>query len=113
MFEANPAEDEDAKNLSGAPDDPLSMLKQPQSCPVCDKQYNNYYNVLHHMESKHPEQVPRIYEFAKCFEWFVRQSRLRDHVVRTHNMTLIAEKYTPLDGSGTRTFICGECGKKW
>lgn len=111
LFEGNPAEDEDAENLLGAPDEPLSMSKQPQACPVCDKQYNNYYNVLRHMESKHPEQVPRIYECAKCFESFVRQSELRDHVQRAHNMALISGKYTPLGGSGSRTFICRECGE--
>ena len=86
------------------------MLKQPQSYSVCDKHYN-YYNVLSHMKSKHPEQVPRIYECTKCFVSFVCQSKLRDHVVWlcTHNIALIAGKYTPLGGSGTRTFICRHC----
>lgn len=63
---------------------PSSNLRNPQNCPVCNKQYNNYYNVLRHMESKHPDQLPQIYQCSKCAEGFPRQSELREHMQRIH-----------------------------
>lgn len=111
LFETvNTAEDEDAENLLDCPDEPLSLSKQPQACPVCDKQYNNYYNVLRHMESKHPEQVPRIYECVKCFQTFIRQSELKDHLARSHGFALISGKLIPLKNL-RQTYICRECGE--
>lgn len=112
LFEPMTAgEDDEAENLLDCPDEPISLSKQPQACPVCDKQYNNYYNVLRHMESKHPDQVPRIYECVKCFETFVRQSELKEHVARVHNLALISGKMIPLSSSNARSYICRECGE--
>uniref|UniRef100_A0A336KEG1 CSON007249 protein n=1 Tax=Culicoides sonorensis TaxID=179676 RepID=A0A336KEG1_CULSO len=103
-------EENEAENLLDCSDEPISLSKQPQACPVCDKQYNNYYNVLRHMESKHPDQVPRIYECVKCFETFVRQSELKEHVARVHNLALISGKMIPLSNN-VRSYICRECGE--
>jgi hypothetical protein len=53
---------------------------------VCGKQYNNYYNVLRHMEAKHPDQVPQTYQCPECpDEKFSKQTYLRDHLVKVHN----------------------------
>lgn len=53
-------------------------------CPVCQKQYNNYYNVLWHFESKHPEFVPKTYRCEICEEMFTKQALLKSHVVEVH-----------------------------
>lgn len=71
-----------------------SHLRNPQNCPVCDKQYNNYYNVLRHMESKHPNQLPQIYQCTKCTEGFPRQSELRDHLNNVHGETVASVSNT-------------------
>lgn len=63
----------------------LNSMRSPQSCPVCDKQYNNYYNVLRHMEAKHPEQLPKTYTCEICAAGFPRQTELRDHVKSDHS----------------------------
>lgn len=71
-----------------------SHLRNPQNCPVCDKQYNNYYNVLRHMESKHPNQLPQIYQCTRCAEGFPRQSELRDHLNNVHGETVASVSST-------------------
>lgn len=62
-----------------------SKARSPQNCTVCGKQYNNYYNVLRHMESKHPDQVPTTYRCDRCEIGYPRQVELRDHMFRVHN----------------------------
>lgn len=82
-----------------------SHLRNPQNCPVCNKQYNNYYNVLRHMESKHPNQLPQIYQCTKCPEGFPRQSELRDHLQTAHGEnTAKQQKQLP-----TTQFPCKDC----
>lgn len=81
----------------------LSPLRTPQNCPVCGKQYNNYYNVLRHMEVKHPDQLPNTYQCEICLIGFPRQSELREHMKALHPDTLIK---TPQK----MTFTCKECG---
>ncbi|XP_055600853.1 zinc finger protein hangover isoform X2 [Uranotaenia lowii] len=94
-----------------------SQLRNPQNCPVCNKQYNNYYNVLRHMEAKHPNQLPQIYQCCKCSEGFPRQTELRDHMQSTHGES--ASRHSKqqssvqeqvLTGNKTR-FSCMECDK--
>lgn len=61
-------------------------MRSAQKCPVCRKQYNNYYNVLRHMEAKHPDQVPQTYQCPECpDEKFSKQTYLRDHLAKVHN----------------------------
>lgn len=62
--------------------------KIAQKCPVCQKQYNNYYNVLRHMEAKHPDQVPMSYQCPECPEKFAKQTYLREHQYKEHNKSL-------------------------
>lgn len=63
-----------------------SGIRNAQKCPVCNKQYNNYYNVLRHMEAKHPDQVPQTYACPECpDEKFSKQTYLRDHLMKVHN----------------------------
>lgn len=59
--------------------------RMPQACPICGQQYNNYNNVLRHMESKHPDQLPQTYKCVKCGIGYPRLSNLRDHMVNTHD----------------------------
>lgn len=63
-------------------------LKYPQNCRVCGKLYNNYYNVLRHMESKHPDQLPATYRCEKCDVGYPRQTELRDHMFKVHGISL-------------------------
>ncbi|XP_053948668.1 zinc finger protein hangover [Anastrepha ludens] len=58
--------------------------RMPQACPICDQQYNNYNNVLRHMESKHPDQLPQTYKCVKCGIGYPRLSNLREHMVSAH-----------------------------
>ncbi|XP_067639570.1 zinc finger protein hangover isoform X2 [Eurosta solidaginis] len=58
--------------------------RMPQACPICDQQYNNYNNVLRHMESKHPDQLPQTYKCVKCSIGYPRLSNLREHMVSAH-----------------------------
>lgn len=91
-----------------------SHLRNPQNCPVCDKQYNNYYNVLRHMESKHPNQLPQIYQCTKCSEGFPRQSELREHLNSVHGETSARQQKQPptmVIDSGRPTFVCKFCLK--
>ncbi|XP_062701936.1 zinc finger protein hangover isoform X2 [Aedes albopictus] len=83
-----------------------SHLRNPQSCPVCKKQYNNYYNVLRHMESKHPNQLPQIYQCSKCSEGFPRQSELRDHLQTAHGENISKQQKQLLP---TTQFPCKDC----
>lgn len=57
----------------------------PQACPICGQQYNNYNNVLRHMESKHPDQLPQTYKCVRCGIGYPRLSNLRDHMVNAHD----------------------------
>ncbi|XP_020715406.1 zinc finger protein hangover [Ceratitis capitata] len=59
--------------------------RMPQACPICDQQYNNYNNVLRHMESKHPDQLPQTYKCVKCGIGYPRLSNLREHMVNAHS----------------------------
>lgn len=69
------------------------MIKNVQKCPVCNKQYNNYYNVLRHMEAKHPDQVPQTYQCPECpEEKFAKQTYLRDHLVKVHNKVILSPR---------------------
>ncbi|XP_059615643.1 zinc finger protein hangover-like [Phlebotomus argentipes] len=76
--------------------------KSAQNCPVCDKQYNNYYNVLRHMESKHPDKMPKTYHCEICQTGFARQTELREHVKTAHG-ELSLTKVKPI------SFSCREC----
>ncbi|XP_037938241.1 zinc finger protein hangover isoform X2 [Teleopsis dalmanni] len=58
--------------------------RMPQACPICGQQYNNYNNVLRHMESKHPDQLPQTYKCVKCGTGFPRLSNLREHMINAH-----------------------------
>lgn len=65
-----------------------------KKCPVCHKQYNNYYNVLRHMEAKHPDQVPQTYQCPDCpDEKFSKQTYLRDHLVKVHNKVDVSPRH--------------------
>lgn len=67
--------------------------KSIQKCPVCNKQYNNYYNVLRHMEAKHPDQVPQTYQCPECpNEKFSKQTYLRDHLIKVHNKVDVSQR---------------------
>lgn len=65
-----------------------SKARNPQNCSVCGKQYNNYYNVLRHMESKHPDQLPRTYRCELCDLGYPRQVELREHMLTVHGQTV-------------------------
>lgn len=82
--------DEDIKYLIGEEGLSPSQAKSrtPQNCKVCGKQYNNYYNVLRHMESKHPDQLPSTYRCEKCDIGFPRQTELRDHMLNIHGESI-------------------------
>lgn len=79
LFEEPPEEQTQSTTIS-------PTNKSIQKCPVCFKQYNNYYNVLRHMEAKHPDQVPQTYQCPECpNEKFSKQTYLRDHLIKVHN----------------------------
>ncbi|XP_061388292.1 zinc finger protein hangover [Musca vetustissima] len=63
---------------------PKYFSRMPQACPICGQQYNNYNNVLRHMESKHPDQLPQTYKCVKCGQGYPRLSNLREHMVSVH-----------------------------
>uniref|UniRef100_A0A1A9Z658 Zinc finger protein hangover n=1 Tax=Glossina pallidipes TaxID=7398 RepID=A0A1A9Z658_GLOPL len=78
------------KNLSATvtpapPAKSQCFSRMPQACPICGQQYNNYNNVLRHMESKHPDQLPQTYKCVKCGVGYPRLSNLRDHMVNVHD----------------------------
>lgn len=82
-----------------------SKARSPQNCTVCGKQYNNYYNVLRHMESKHPDQVPTTYRCDRCEIGYPRQVELREHMLRVHNERL---KFDAIKQKREQ-FTCREC----
>lgn len=82
-----------------------SKARSPQNCTVCGKQYNNYYNVLRHMESKHPDQVPTTYRCDRCEIGYPRQVELREHMLRVHNERL---KFDAIKMKREQ-FSCREC----
>lgn len=82
-----------------------SKARSPQNCTVCGKQYNNYYNVLRHMESKHPDQVPTTYRCDRCEIGYPRQVELREHMLRVHNERL---KFDAIKMTREQ-FSCREC----
>lgn len=82
-----------------------SKARSPQNCTVCGKQYNNYYNVLRHMESKHPDQVPTTYRCERCEIGYPRQVELREHMLRVHNERL---KFDAIKMKREQ-FTCREC----
>lgn len=82
-----------------------SKARSPQNCTVCGKQYNNYYNVLRHMESKHPDQVPTTYRCDRCEIGYPRQVELREHMLRVHNERL---KFDAIKMKREQ-FTCREC----
>lgn len=97
--------DEAELSFEAEEETPNTTLRTMQNCPVCDKQYNNYYNVLRHMESKHPNQLPQIYQCPVCKEGFPRQSELRDHLMVVHQRQMSgAVKPTKLPA-----YICKDC----
>lgn len=90
-----------------------SGFKQPQSCKVCGKQYNNYYNVLRHMESKHPDQLPSTYQCHHCDVGFCRQTALREHLIHVHGETapkLPTATFSNITiDKNKRKFTCKQC----
>lgn len=61
------------------------------------------------MESKHPNQLPQIYQCTKCSEGFPRQSELRDHLQSTHGeSTPKQQKQQPI-----ANFPCKECDQSF
>lgn len=72
-----------------------SVLKSAQNCKVCDKEYNNYYNVLRHMESKHPDKLPDIHRCKRCNIGYPRQTELREHMQKIHGVTMPKIKHPP------------------
>lgn len=82
-----------------------SKARSPQNCTVCGKQYNNYYNVLRHMESKHPDQVPTTYRCDRCDIGYPRQVELRDHMLKVHGERI---KFDAIKQKREQ-FTCREC----
>ncbi|KAL5276891.1 hypothetical protein ACFFRR_002229 [Megaselia abdita] len=70
---------------------PVFFSRLPQSCKICGQSYNNYNNVLRHMESKHPDQLPETYKCTECDAGYPRLSNLKDHMMDIHKMK--CEKY--------------------
>ncbi|CRK91218.1 CLUMA_CG004900, isoform A [Clunio marinus] len=110
LFEEPPEMD-----LSGSGGDIVISNKSTQSCPVCDKQYNNYYNVLRHMEAKHPDQVPQVYQCPECpDEKFSKQTYLREHLAKVHNKVDVSSRQL-MQHQITPAFVCKipNCGKEF
>lgn len=71
------------------------------------------------MESKHPNQLPQIYQCAICSEGFPRQSELRDHLYNVHGETALRQHRQPnsqqhaqlLNDQDKTSFVCKECGQ--
>lgn len=87
----------------------INPSRSAQSCPVCNKQYNNYYNVLRHMESKHPDQVPQVYQCSLCSEGFSKQTYLRDHLIKVHNKD-VSHRSGGSRPTKLPAYLCKECG---
>lgn len=111
LFE-EPPEDSLQNNLMSTP----GPAKNVQKCPVCQKPYNNYYNVLRHMEAKHPDQVPQVYQCPECpEEKFSKQTYLRDHLVKVHNKVEVSPKHLSQHQIGSQklpAYVCKseDCG---
>lgn len=75
-------------SASGNRDAPKSQYfsRMPQVCPICGQQYNNYNNVLRHMESKHPNKLPETYKCVRCGLGYPRISYLREHMINVHGV---------------------------
>lgn len=73
--------------------DSVSALRNRQSCTVCGKVYNNYYNMLRHMEVKHPQDIPLIYRCEKCDQRFPRQIDVREHMSVVHGIKMKRDTY--------------------
>lgn len=59
------------------------------------------------MESKHPNQLPQIYQCNKCPEGFPRQSELRDHLQTAHGENAI--KMQKQQQQHVTHFSCKDC----
>ncbi|XP_055910344.1 zinc finger protein hangover isoform X2 [Eupeodes corollae] len=71
---------------SDIPAKPQFFSRLPQSCNICGQHYNNYNNVLRHMESKHPDQLPQTYKCTRCLVGYPRLMNLREHMIEVHGM---------------------------
>lgn len=71
---------------SETPSKPQFFSRLPQSCNICGQHYNNYNNVLRHMESKHPDQLPQTYKCTRCLIGYPRLMNLREHMIEVHGM---------------------------
>lgn len=58
------------------------------------------------MESKHPNQLPQIYQCPECQDGFPRQTELREHLMRIHNQ-MIPRSFKPLK---LPAYVCKVCG---
>lgn len=90
LFEEPP----EVLDVTPVPVSGTTRVTSAQKCPVCQKQYNNYYNVLRHMEAKHPDQVPQVYKCPDCPEeqTFSKQTYLRDHLMKVHGKVDLSPK---------------------
>lgn len=105
LFE-EPPEDSLQNSIMSTP----GPTKNVQKCPVCQKPYNNYYNVLRHMEAKHPDQVPQVYQCPECpDEKFSKQTYLRDHLVKVHNKVEVSPKHLSQHQIGIQQFPAYVC----
>lgn len=78
----------DDANSSGEWDPNSTRMRNPQKCTICGKLYNNYYNVLRHMESKHPDKMPGTYRCQHCPFAYPRQCELREHSFKVHGIPM-------------------------
>ncbi|XP_055841956.1 zinc finger protein hangover [Episyrphus balteatus] len=78
--------DSSPSKKSEAPVKPQFFSRLPQSCNICGQHYNNYNNVLRHMESKHPDQLPQTYKCTRCLIGYPRLMNLREHMIEVHGM---------------------------
>lgn len=83
-----PSGSRDAASSGGNGSAPKSQYfsRMPQVCPICGQQYNNYNNVLRHMESKHPNKLPETYKCVRCGLGYPRISYLREHMINVHGV---------------------------
>lgn len=92
--------DQPPSTTTGELDTSTNVLRNPHNCTVCGKLYNNYYNMLRHMESKHPKDVPLIYRCDECDQRFPRQVDVREHMATVHGMKMKRD---------TATYNCRVC----
>lgn len=60
------------------------------------------------MESKHPNQLPQIYQCTRCSEGFPRQSELRDHLNSAHGETI-----APVANTQRILYSCRQCSNTY